>query len=62
MTTHISIDSALKILRLIRSQRTTPEQFKRIEAAIADLSKAKVDPQYFPYLHLPKATRGEYKG
>ena len=60
MTARISMDSALKLLTLIRSQRNTPEERKRINQAIYDLTRAKEDPQYYHWLHLPVATRGEY--
>ena len=60
MTTKLSINSALKLLTLIRSQRNTPEERERINRAIYDLTRAKEDPQYFHWLHLPADTRGEY--
>ena len=46
MTTYISIDSALKLLTLFRSQRLTKEERKNVNAAIIDLERASVDPEF----------------
>ncbi len=46
MTTYISIDSALKLLTLFRSQRLTKEERKNVNAAIMDLERALVDPEF----------------
>ena len=46
MTTYISIDSALKLLTLFRSQRLTKEERKNVNAAIIDLERASVVPEF----------------
>ena len=60
MTTMISIKSALKLLTLFRSQRMTKEERGRVDSAIAQLSRAQVDPDYARYLHTPKRGRPTY--
>ena len=55
----ISIKSALKLLTLFRSQRMTKEERGRVDSAIAQLSRAQVDPEYRAYLHTPVESRGE---
>lgn len=60
MTTTVPIKSALKMLTLLRSQRSTPEERERIDHVVCALSRAQVDLSYFHWLHLPKRTRGEY--
>ena len=59
MTTMISIKSALKLLTLFRSQRMTKEERGRVDSAIAQLSRAQVDPEYRAYLHTPVESRGK---
>lgn len=46
MTTYLSIKQALKLLTLIRSQRLTKEERDKVNAAIMDLRRASVDPEY----------------
>ncbi len=46
MTTYLSIKQALKLLTLMRSQRLTKEERDRVNAAIMDLKRALVDPEY----------------
>ena len=53
----IPISAALKILTLFRTQRLTAEERERIEAAIADLQRAQVDPEYRAWLHIPLRMR-----
>ena len=55
----ISIESALKLLTLFRTQRITKEERERVDSAIAQLSRAQVDPEYRAYLHTPVESRGE---
>ena len=53
----ISIDAALKILTLFRTQRLTTEERERIESAIDQLRLAQVDPEYRAWLHIPLRMR-----
>tara|TARA_R100000005_G_scaffold96148_1_gene81020 strand:- start:1912 stop:2085 length:174 start_codon:yes stop_codon:yes gene_type:complete len=46
VTTYLSIKQALKLLTLMRSQRLTKEERDRVNAAIMDLKRALVDPEY----------------
>ena len=46
MTTYISIKKALTLLTLMRSQRLTKEERDRVNAAIIDLTRASIDPEY----------------
>ena len=55
----ISIESALKLLTLFRTQRITKEERERVDSAIAQLSRAQVDPEYRAYLHTPVESRGK---
>ena len=57
MKDHISIKSALSILTLFRLQRMTPDERDRVDGAIAQLSRAQVDPDYRAWLHLPRSER-----
>ena len=57
MRDHISIKSALSILTLFRLQRMTPDERDRVDGAIAQLSRAQVDPDYRSWLHLPRSER-----
>ena len=54
----IPISAALKILTLFRKQRLTREERDRVNSAIAQLSRAQIDPEYRAWLHLPKRDRG----
>jgi hypothetical protein len=51
MTTLISIESALKLLTLFRTQRVTKEIRGRVDAAISQLERAQVDPDYMRQLN-----------
>jgi len=51
MTTMISIGSALKLLTLFRTQRLTKEIRGRVDAAISQLERAQVDPDYMRQLN-----------
>ena len=53
--TLISIDSALKLLTLFRTQRLTKETRERVAATIEQLKKAQVDPDYMRQLHAEPA-------
>jgi hypothetical protein len=55
--TLISIDSALKLLTLFRTQRLTKETRERVAATIEQLKKAQVDPDYMRQLHAEPAPR-----
>jgi hypothetical protein len=57
MKDHISIKSALSILTLFRLQRMTPDERDRVDGAIAQLSRAQVDPDYRAWLHRPRSQR-----
>ena len=60
MTTAISIESALKMLALFRSQRLTKEEREQVDALISLLGRAQVDPDYRAYLHTPIESRESY--
>ena len=53
----ISIDAALKILTLFRTQRLPTEERERIESAIAQRRLAQGDPEYRAWLHIPLRMR-----
>ena len=57
MTTMISIDSALKLLTLFRSQRLTKEEGERVDDTISQLRRAQVDPAYMRRLHTKPAPK-----
>lgn len=57
MTTMISIDSALKLLTLFRSQRLTKEEGERVDDTISQLRRAQVDPAYMRQLHTKPAPK-----
>tara|TARA_R110000751_G_scaffold35325_2_gene86835 strand:- start:207 stop:407 length:201 start_codon:yes stop_codon:yes gene_type:complete len=49
--TLISIDSALKLLSLFRTQRLTKEERERVGDTISQLRRAQVDPDYMRQLN-----------
>mgnify|MGYP003111111257 CR=1 FL=1 len=46
MTTYLSIKQALKLLTMMRNQRLTKEERDKVNAAIMELTRASVDPEY----------------
>ena len=60
--TLIRIDDALKLLTLFRKQRLTDEERVKIDHAVGQLRRAKVDPGFFAWLHLPLNRRKQPKG
>lgn len=46
MTTYISIKDAVKLLELMRSAKMTKRHREQSEAALADLRRALVDPEF----------------
>ena len=49
--TLISIDSALKLLSLFRTQRLTKEERERVGDTISQLRRTQVDPDYMRQLN-----------